>query len=40
MNARAALIGIDTDLKSYENVDWDKWEAEDLFAVQAGFRKY
>jgi hypothetical protein len=40
MNARAALIGIDADLKSYENVDWDKWEAEDLFAAQAGFRKY
>lgn len=40
MNARATLIGIDTDLKSYENVDWDKWEAEDLFAAQAGFRKY
>lgn len=40
MNARAALISIDSDLKSYENVDWDKWESEDLFAAQAGFRKY
>lgn len=40
MNARAALISIDSDLKSYENVDWDKWEATDLFAAQAGFRKF
>ncbi len=40
MNARAALISIDTDLKSYENVDWDAWEAQDLFAAQAGFRKF
>ncbi len=40
MTARAALISIDSDLKSYENVDWDKWEAEDLFAAQAGFRKF
>lgn len=40
MNARAAIISIDSDLKSYENVDWDKWEAEDLFAAQAGFRKF
>lgn len=40
MNARAAMISIDTDLKSYENVDWDAWEAQDLFAAQAGFRKF
>ncbi len=40
MNARAALISIDSDLKSYENVDWDAWEAQDLFAAQAGFRKF
>lgn len=40
MNARAALISIDSDLKSYENVDWDAWETQDLFAAQAGFRKY
>lgn len=40
MNARAALIALDSDLKSYENVDWDEWEAKDLFAAQAGFRKY
>jgi Asp-tRNA(Asn)/Glu-tRNA(Gln) amidotransferase A subunit family amidase len=40
MNARAAMISIESDLKSYENVDWDKWEAEDLFAAQAGYRKY
>jgi hypothetical protein len=40
MNARAALISIDSDLKSYENVDWDEWEAKDLFAAQAGFRKF
>lgn len=40
MNARAALISIDSDLKSYENVDWDAWESTDLFAAQAGFRKF
>lgn len=40
MNARAAIISIDSDLKSYENVDWDAWEAQDLFAAQAGFRKF
>ena len=40
MNARAAMISIDIDLKSYENVDWDAWEAQDLFAAQAGFRKF
>lgn len=40
MNARAAIISIDSDLKSYENIDWDKWEADDLFAAQAGFRKF
>ncbi|RWO22824.1 hypothetical protein [Mesorhizobium sp.] len=40
MNARAALISIDSDLKSYENVDWDAWETQDLFAAQAGFRKF
>jgi hypothetical protein len=40
MNARAAMISIDSDLKSYENVDWDAWEAQDLFAAQAGFRKF
>lgn len=40
MNARAALISIDSDIKSYENVDWDAWEAQDLFAAQAGFRKF
>lgn len=40
LNVRAAMISIESDLKSYENVDWDKWEAEDMFAAQAGFRKY
>jgi hypothetical protein len=40
MNARAAMISIDSDLKSYENIDWDAWEAQDLFAAQAGFRKF
>lgn len=40
MTARAAIMSIDNDLKSYENVDWDKWESEDLFAAQAGFRKF
>ena len=40
MTARAAIISIDSDLKSYENVDWDAWEAQDLFAAQAGFRKF
>lgn len=40
MTARAAIISIDADLKSYENVDWDAWEAQDLFAAQAGFRKF
>lgn len=40
MNARAALISIDSDLKSYENVDWDKWLGEDLVAAQQGYVKY
>ncbi len=40
MNARAALISIDTSLKSYENIDWDAWEAQDLFAAQKGWREY
>ena len=40
MNARAALMSIDSDIKSYESVDWDAWEAQDLFAAQAGFRKF
>lgn len=40
MTARAAIVSIDSDLKSYENVDWDAWEAQDLFAAQAGFRKF
>jgi hypothetical protein len=39
MTARAVVISIDSALKSYENIDWDKWEAEDLFAAQSGFRK-
>ncbi|TGV26340.1 hypothetical protein [Mesorhizobium sp. M4B.F.Ca.ET.143.01.1.1] len=40
MNARAALIAIDGDLKSYDNVDWDAWEQTDPLAAQAGFRKW
>lgn len=40
MNARAALISIESDLKSYENVDWDKWFGEDLIAAQQGYVKY
>lgn len=40
MNARAALISLDTALKSYENIDWDQWEAQDLFAAQKGWREF
>lgn len=39
MQSRAALVSIDAQIKSYENVDWDKWEAEDFLAAQQGFRK-
>lgn len=40
LQSRAALVSIDAQIKSFENVDWDKWEAEDLFAAQQGFRKF
>lgn len=40
MNARAALISVDTALKSYENVDWDRWFNEDFVAAQQGYVKY
>lgn len=40
MNARAAMISIDTSLKTYENLDWNAWEQQDLFAAQKGWREY
>jgi hypothetical protein len=40
LNARAALVHIDSQLKQYENVDWDRWEQEDPIAAQQGWRRF
>lgn len=40
LTARATLVHLDTQLKQYENVDWDRWEQEDPIAAQQGWRRF
>lgn len=40
LTARATLVHLDTQLKQYENVDWDRWEAEDPLAAGQGWRRF
>jgi hypothetical protein len=40
MQARAAVMSIDGQLKQYENVDWKKWSADDPIGAHQGYIEY
>jgi len=40
MNARAAVVIIDEQLKAYQNINWQQWEEQDFMAAQRGWREF
>lgn len=40
MNARAAVVIIDEQMKAYQNINWQAWEEQDFMAAQRGWREF
>ena len=40
LNARAALVNIESRLQQYEKTDWDAWDETDPVAASRGWREY